>query len=208
MQENFALDLLKTAFVNPCYIESEEARRRQLGLDKDAVALQLQDNAGLAERGLRFARAYLAQCFEGAYPELPAKGTEALVNFLTSQELVSYVAQNLSIQDLALCRDFPAPPDVLQRTFLAVIGALLESSGPERTGIFVRVRSVNAGLYLDGERSREVGRSLTVPVTRQFSNEIWCGGGGQLGFWGLGILLGSFSLRRLIEYMKPYTSGL
>nr|XP_021409317.1 39S ribosomal protein L44, mitochondrial [Lonchura striata domestica] len=138
VQENFALDLLKIAFVNPCYIESEEARRRQLGLGKDAVALQLQDNTGLAERGLRFARAYLAQCFEGAYPELPAKGIEALVHFLTSQELVSYVAQNLAIQDLALCRDFPAPPDVLQRTFLAVIGALLESSGPERTGIFVR----------------------------------------------------------------------
>lgn len=112
------------------------------------------------------------QCFEGAYPELPAKGIEALVNFLTGQELVSYVAQNLSVQDLALCRDFPAPPDVLQRTFLAVIGALLESSGPERTGIFVRVGSLNAGLYSDGERSGEVGRSLTIPVRRQFNNEI------------------------------------
>ncbi|NWS93637.1 RM44 protein, partial [Mionectes macconnelli] len=138
LQENFSLELLKTAFVNACYIESEEARRRELGVDKDAVALSLRDNAGLAEQGLRFARAYLTQCFEGAYPNLPAKGVEALVNFLTGQELVSFVAQNLSIQDLALCRDFPAPPQVLHRTFLAVIGALLESSGSERTGIFVR----------------------------------------------------------------------
>ncbi|NXS10527.1 RM44 protein, partial [Neodrepanis coruscans] len=138
LQENFSLDILKTAFVNSCYIESEEAKRRELGLDKDTVALNLRDNGNLAEQGLRFARTYLTQCFEGAYPDLPARGIEALVNFLTSQELVSYVAQNLSIQDLTLCRDFPAPPQVLQRTFLAVVGALLESSGAERTGVFVR----------------------------------------------------------------------
>ncbi|KFU92627.1 hypothetical protein M959_04762, partial [Chaetura pelagica] len=138
LHEHFSLDLLKTAFVNSCYIESEEARRRALGLDKEAVALTLQDNSKLAEQGLSFSRSYLTQCFEGAYPDLPAQGVGALVDFLTSQELVSYIAQNLSIQDLTLCRDFPAPPDVLQRTFLAVVGALLSSSGPETTGIFVR----------------------------------------------------------------------
>uniref|UniRef100_A0A8C4UN87 Large ribosomal subunit protein mL44 n=1 Tax=Falco tinnunculus TaxID=100819 RepID=A0A8C4UN87_FALTI len=138
LHENFSLDLLKTAFVNSCYIESEEARRRELGLDEGSVALNLQDNSKLAEQGMSFSRAYLLRCFEGAYPDLPAKGVEALVDFLTSQELVSYVAQNLSIQDLTLCKEFPVPPDVLQRTFFAVIGALLDSSGPEKTGIFVR----------------------------------------------------------------------
>ncbi|KFQ49463.1 hypothetical protein N333_07069, partial [Nestor notabilis] len=138
LHENFSLDLLKTAFVNSCYIESEEARRRELGLDKETVALNLQDNSKLAEEGMSFSRSYLMQCFEGAYPELPAEGIGALVDFLTSQELVSYVAQNLSIQDLTLCKEFPAPADVLQRTFFAVIGALLGSSGPEKTGIFVR----------------------------------------------------------------------
>ncbi|XP_014807298.1 PREDICTED: 39S ribosomal protein L44, mitochondrial [Calidris pugnax] len=138
LQEDFSLDLLKTAFVNSCYIESEEARRRDLGIDKETVALNLEDNSKLAEQGVSFSRSYLTQCFEGAYPDLPAKGVGALVDFLTSQELVSYVAQNLSIQDLTLCREFPVPPDVLQRTFFAVIGALLNSSGPEKTGIFVR----------------------------------------------------------------------
>ncbi|NXI41740.1 RM44 protein, partial [Galbula dea] len=138
LHESFDLDLLKTAFVNSCYIESEETRRRQLGLDNESVALNLQDNSKLAEQGMTFSRSYLTQCFEGAYPDLPAAGVGALVDFLTSQKLVSYVAQNLSIQDLTLCREFPVPPDVLQRTFFAVIGALLESSGPEKTEIFVR----------------------------------------------------------------------
>ncbi|NXP79537.1 RM44 protein, partial [Ramphastos sulfuratus] len=138
LHENFSLDLLKTAFVNSCYIENEEARRQQLGLDKEAVALHLQDNSKLSEQGMAFSRSYLTKCFETAYPDLPAAGTGALVDFLTSQELVSYMAQNLSIQDLTLCRDFPVPPDVLQRTFFAVIGALLDSSGPDKTEIFVR----------------------------------------------------------------------
>ncbi|NXH12194.1 RM44 protein, partial [Bucco capensis] len=138
LHESFNVALLKTAFTNCCYIESEEARRRQLGLDTQAAALSLQENSRLAEQGSTFSRSYLTQCFEGAYPELPAAAVAALVDFLTSQQLVSYVAQNLSIQDLTLCREFPVPPDVLQRTFFAVIGALLESSGPERTEIFVR----------------------------------------------------------------------
>ncbi|NXP03304.1 RM44 protein, partial [Thinocorus orbignyianus] len=138
LRENFSLDLLKTAFVNSCYIESEEARRRELGIDQETVALSLQDNSELAQQGMAFSRSYLRQSFEAAYPALPAKGVEALVDFLTGQELVSYVAQNLSIQDLTLCKEFPVPPGVLQRTFFAVIGALLSSSGPENTGIFVR----------------------------------------------------------------------
>ncbi|NXY85016.1 RM44 protein, partial [Alcedo cyanopectus] len=138
LHEDFSLELLKAAFVDASYIESEEERRRQLGLDKETVALSLQDNRSLADQGQAFSRSYLRRCFEVAYPDLPAEGTGALVNFLTSQELVSYVARNLSIQDLTLCREFPVPPDVLQRTFFAVIGALLRSSGPEKTEIFVR----------------------------------------------------------------------
>ncbi|NXK48909.1 RM44 protein, partial [Chauna torquata] len=138
LQEKFSLDLLKTAFVNSCYIKAEEARRQELGLDRETVALNLRDNSKLSEQGMSFSRSYLTQCFEGAYPDLPAKGIGALVDFLTSQELISYVAQNLSVQDLTLCAEFPVPPDVLQRTFFAVIGALLDSSGPEKTGIFVR----------------------------------------------------------------------
>ncbi|KFR01591.1 hypothetical protein N306_14081, partial [Opisthocomus hoazin] len=113
------------------------AGRRALGLE-EAAALRLRDNRDLAGRGTAFSRSYLARCFEGAHPALPAEGRAALVDFLTSRELVSYVARNLAVQDLTLCSEFPVPPDVLQRTFFAVIGALLDSSGPEKAGVFVR----------------------------------------------------------------------
>ncbi|XP_074859776.1 large ribosomal subunit protein mL44 [Carettochelys insculpta] len=138
LHENFSLDLLKTAFINSCYIKSEEARRQELGLDKEAVALNLQDNRKLSEQGVTFSCSYLTQCFEDAYPNMPSEGIQALVDFLTGQELVSYVARNLSIQDLTLCAEFPVPPSVLQQTFFAIIGALFESSGPQNTGMFIR----------------------------------------------------------------------
>ncbi|NWR83704.1 RM44 protein, partial [Furnarius figulus] len=138
LREDFSLELLKTAFVNPCYIAGEEERRRALGLSGPAAALALRPNSGLAEQGLRFARAHLGRAFERRYPRLPPPAVRALRDFLTGRDLLAFVARNLALQDLALCRDFPAPPEVLHRTFLAVVGALLESSGPERTGVFVR----------------------------------------------------------------------
>uniref|UniRef100_A0A8C3BMZ0 Large ribosomal subunit protein mL44 n=1 Tax=Cairina moschata TaxID=8855 RepID=A0A8C3BMZ0_CAIMO len=138
LQEDFNLDLLKTAFVNPCYVESEEARRRQLGLEAGAAALALRDNGELWARGLPFARSQLGRCLQAAHPALPAPGTAALVAFLTGPELVAEVSRGLALQDLALCAQFPVPPPVLHRTFFAVVGALLGSSGPERTGTFLR----------------------------------------------------------------------
>ncbi|XP_048361721.1 39S ribosomal protein L44, mitochondrial [Sphaerodactylus townsendi] len=138
LHEKFSLDILKTAFINRCYIKSEEARRKMLGLEKEEIALNLKDNQQLSEQGAAFSHSYLTECFEKAFPKIPPAGIEAIVNFLTSEELVSYLAKNLSLQDLTLCAEFPVPPNVLQQTLFAVIGALHQSSGPQRTEIFVR----------------------------------------------------------------------
>lgn len=155
LQEDFSLDLLKTAFVNPCYVQSEEARRRQLGLEAGAAALALRDNGELCARGLPFARSQLGRCLQAAHPALPAPGTAALVAFLTGPELVAEVSRGLALQDLALCAQFPVPPPVLHRTFFAVVGALLGSSGPERTGIFLRVsRSLGGFVCFSTDKRR------------------------------------------------------
>ncbi|KAL0174821.1 hypothetical protein M9458_030789, partial [Cirrhinus mrigala] len=37
----------RTAFVNACYLRSEEERRRALGLDLETTALNLKDNGEL-----------------------------------------------------------------------------------------------------------------------------------------------------------------
>lgn len=143
LQETFSLDLLKTAFVNSCYIKSEEAKRQKLGVEKEAVPLNIKDNQELFEQGSSFSTACLTQFLENAFPDLPTEGVQSLVDFLTGEEVVCHVARNLAVEQLTLSAEFPVPPIVLQQTFFAVIGALLQSSGPERTALFIRVGIVN-----------------------------------------------------------------
>ncbi|MBZ3878917.1 39S ribosomal protein L44, mitochondrial [Sciurus carolinensis] len=138
LQETFSLDLLKTAFVNSCYIESEEAKRQNLGVDKEVALLNLKDNQELSEEGLSFSQTCLTHFLEDEFPHLPTEGIRSLVNYLTGEEVVCHVARNLAVEQLTLSAEFPVPPPVLQRTFFAVIGALLQSSGPERTALFIR----------------------------------------------------------------------
>ncbi|XP_007531771.2 large ribosomal subunit protein mL44 [Erinaceus europaeus] len=138
LQETFSLDLLKTAFINSCYIQSEEAKRQKLGVSQEAALLNLKDNQELSEQGAAFSQMCLTQFLQDAFPDLPAEGIQALVDYLTDEEVLCHVARNLAVEQLTLSAEFPVPPAVLRRTFFAVIGALLESSGPERAALFVR----------------------------------------------------------------------
>ncbi|XP_075057758.1 large ribosomal subunit protein mL44 [Mixophyes fleayi] len=138
VNEAFSIDLLKTAFVNHSYVVEEENRRRELGLDKEIAALYLQDNHKLAEDGSAFTLSYLTNALMKAFPNLPLTGVKALVDSLTSQQVLCHVAQNLAVEDLTLSSECPLSPITIQRTFYAVIGALLQSTGPDRTGLFLQ----------------------------------------------------------------------
>ncbi|XP_066536786.1 39S ribosomal protein L44, mitochondrial [Hoplias malabaricus] len=138
LKESFSLELLKTAFVNPCYLCSEEERRRTLGLDCNAAALNLRDNTELREHGQQFTLGFLKDWCKSNFPSLPEAGVEAIVGYLTEPKLMCHVARNLAVEDLAMTGKFPVPEDILQGTFFAVIGALEQSSGAERAGLFVR----------------------------------------------------------------------
>ncbi|KAM3932409.1 large ribosomal subunit protein mL44 [Leptodactylus fuscus] len=138
LNETFSTELLKTAFVNRSYVVQEESRRRELSLEYETAALNLQDNQKLAEEGSEFTVSYLTSTLQQAFPNLPGAGLKALVDYLTSQQVICHVAQNLSVEDLTLSSECPLSPDTLHKTFFAVIGALLESSGSERTGRFLQ----------------------------------------------------------------------
>lgn len=138
LQENFSLELLKTAFVNPCYVRSEEENRRKLGLEGEAAALSLRDNTDLRGRGLDFTHSFLSDWCRGNFPNLPAEAVAAVVGHLTSPAVMCHVARNLAVEDLTMSSQCPVPDEVLQATFFAVIGALHESSGAERAGFFLR----------------------------------------------------------------------
>lgn len=140
LKESFSPELLKTAFVNPCYIQSEQERRHALGVDSEMAALVLGDNIQLHTQGLEFTKSFLSDWCRASFPSLPSMGVVAIVAHLTSHPVVCHVARNLAIEDLTMSAQFPVPDDVLHSTFLAVIGALQESSGAERAGLFLRVR--------------------------------------------------------------------
>ncbi|XP_060744680.1 39S ribosomal protein L44, mitochondrial [Tachysurus vachellii] len=138
LNERFSTDLLKTAFVNPCYIRSEEERRRSLGVDAESTALNLRDNTELQEHGRKFTLVFLSDWCRNSFPSLPEDGVAAIVSHLTGSEVMCHVALNLAVEELAMTAEFPVPDDVLQATFFAVIGALEQSSGSGRAGLFIR----------------------------------------------------------------------
>ncbi|XP_060799246.1 39S ribosomal protein L44, mitochondrial [Neoarius graeffei] len=138
LKERFSTDLLKTAFVNRCYIHSEEDRRRSLGLDAENTALNLRDNTELQEHGQKFTLGFLTDWCRNSFPSLPDDAVAAIVSHLTGSEVMCHVARNLAVEELAMTAEFPVPDDVLRGTFFAVIGALEQSSGSERAGLFVR----------------------------------------------------------------------
>ncbi|XP_061781944.1 large ribosomal subunit protein mL44 [Nerophis lumbriciformis] len=136
--ENFSLELLKTAFVNPCYLQGEQNRRQELGMDSAVAALALKDNLELSAQGETFTKDFLTDWCRASFPELPTEGVESIVGHLSSLDIVSEVARNVGIEDLTLSLEFPVPDEVLRSTFMAVIGALHGSAGAERTGYFLR----------------------------------------------------------------------
>ncbi|KAM6987985.1 large ribosomal subunit protein mL44 [Tautogolabrus adspersus] len=138
LQENFSLELLKTAFINPCYLQAELERRQGLGVDPESTALVLEDNTQLSKKGVDFTKSFLTDWCRASFPSLPNDGVESIVRHLTSSAVISHVARNLGIEDLAMSAECPVPDNVLYSTFTAVIGALQESSGAERTGFFLR----------------------------------------------------------------------
>ncbi|XP_029374023.1 large ribosomal subunit protein mL44 [Echeneis naucrates] len=138
LHENFSLELLKTAFINPCYLKAEQERRQGLGMELETSALLLKNNIQLSAKGAVFTQSFLTDWCRTNFPSLPVEGVESITGHITSAEVVTYVARNLGIEDLTMSAESPVPDDVLHSTFMAVIGALQESSGDERTGFFLR----------------------------------------------------------------------
>ncbi|XP_045930231.1 39S ribosomal protein L44, mitochondrial [Micropterus dolomieu] len=138
LNESFSLELLKTAFVNPCYLQAEQERRQGLGMDSETTALVLKDNIKMSKKGASFTESFLTDWCRASFPSLPSEGVESIVGHLSSSAVVAYVARNLGIEDLTMSAECPVPDDVLHATFMAVVGTLQESSGAERTGFFLR----------------------------------------------------------------------
>ncbi|CAL4178384.1 unnamed protein product, partial [Meganyctiphanes norvegica] len=71
-------------------------------------------------------------------PRLPHKGSSALVEYLSSDELMFHIGFSLGLKDLILTQEHPASHETVGRSFLAVVGALNASSGLNVTQQFIQ----------------------------------------------------------------------
>ncbi|XP_041377209.1 39S ribosomal protein L44, mitochondrial-like [Gigantopelta aegis] len=136
--EDFKEETLRRAFTHRSYIEIEEKRRTDLGIDLRAAPLGLTDNEELAEIGEETAERYIKAFLRHSYPRMFEEGICAISDYLTADEMLADIARNIGIADLMLCADFPPEIETLSKTFKAVVGALHEDQGQKKAAAFVR----------------------------------------------------------------------
>ena len=56
------------------YIENEELKRKELGMDETVASLELEDNASLVEEGRKLSTSYIKAYLRAHYPRLPEEG--------------------------------------------------------------------------------------------------------------------------------------
>ncbi|XP_048252387.1 39S ribosomal protein L44, mitochondrial-like [Haliotis rufescens] len=136
--EEFEEGTLRRALTHRSYIEKEEERRRELGIDLDAAPLGLSDNQELAAIGAESMSVYIKAYLRHVYPRLFEEGVSAIHDHLISTEVLSKIASHIGLTDLILCQEFPVGAGTQSDTLQAVIGALEHGQGRDRAHLFVR----------------------------------------------------------------------
>ncbi|XP_075146099.1 mitochondrial ribosomal protein L44 [Haematobia irritans] len=136
LQEDFQLPLLQTAFTHQSYIAKEEVKQRELGITD--VDIQMSHNKDLSAKGDYIIKEYIDAFLAHSFPKLPAEGRMAILAHLMNTDTLSDVALHLGMKDLLLDADYPPSKESMAQSLKAVIGALADSSGIERSYLFVR----------------------------------------------------------------------
>ncbi|XP_077302076.1 mitochondrial ribosomal protein L44 [Arctopsyche grandis] len=135
LHEEFDPQLLSRALTLQSYIVQEEKRQKLVGIENPD--LQIKDNTELTKQGESFMSEYIQLYIEAALPNFPKEGCTAVKDYLMSLKMLSHISQSLGTKQLILTTEHPNTA-ILADTFKAVVGALIQSSGEERAGHFVR----------------------------------------------------------------------
>lgn len=136
LNEKFDKTLLQQAFTTRSYIIQEEMKLEQLGIEDPKLTLT--DNQELSKEGFKFIKDYVDLYLRESLPKLPEEGILALRKFLMADSMLASVSKNIGTEELILSAEFPVEESTLVQVFCAIVGALLKSSGSEKTGLFVR----------------------------------------------------------------------
>lgn len=136
LNENFDSQLLRVALTDSSYIEGEKARQQSLGVS--TPALQMESNEALADTGRTLIIDYCQHYLHTTLFRLPEEGISALVEYLSSEQMVAQIGFNMGLKDLILTEEHPASPETVGQSFLAIVGALNASSGLTVTQQFIQ----------------------------------------------------------------------
>jgi dsRNA-specific ribonuclease len=85
-----------------------------------------------------------------ALPYLPEEGVQAVVNFLTGDNLLAHVSFHIGTLDLIMTVDYPPSPQILKKVFEAIIGALATSN----KGTFLSEGMYSADVFVKSPNRR------------------------------------------------------
>lgn len=134
LNENFDSDLLKKAFKTRSFVILEEQKHKEIGVE----GIPLEDNLSLVKRGEHLIETYINEFVKKSLPSLPDDGINSVRLYLTSTDMLSHISSNLGTKDLILSSIYPPDQHSLSDSLKAIVGALAESSGDERAGVFIK----------------------------------------------------------------------
>jgi len=119
--EHFDQRLLAEAMVTPGQVEKEQEQQQRLGVD---VVEGARDYSELASLGTRLLEGTLTSWLAAALPNFPSEGRQAVLDHLTSEQLLAEVGFHIGLKELVLSPDYPPKREELATSLKAVIGAL------------------------------------------------------------------------------------
>ncbi|CAH1118525.1 unnamed protein product [Phaedon cochleariae] len=128
--EEFDRDILKKALIQKEYANIQEIKAKETGQNLPTIT----DNYELIPEGDGIISSYVMTELSKKYPEDIAK---AVTNYLTSEEMLSYIASHIGLKDLILTNEFPVANSTLCNTFKAVVAALKQSQNLAQAEKFI-----------------------------------------------------------------------
>lgn len=135
LSEDFQLPVLQQAFIHASYITQETGKQKEIGIEDPA--LDVKDNQTLIDSGTRLLNTYVSNFVAQKLTTAPAPLKSSVTEYLVSNEVLAKLAKNLGATELILSSEFPVQEETLANTFRAIVAALAESSGEERTNKFI-----------------------------------------------------------------------
>lgn len=135
LQEKFDLNLLNQAFIFKSYLDQEEKEQKQLLPDQ---TLNLKDNEDLQTKGHTVTSKAVYNYLTESLMCTPEEGIRAFHDYLLSGNILANASLHIGTKDIILSKDHPVETETLANTFLAIVGALAQSTNDEHAALFVR----------------------------------------------------------------------